>query len=180
MEELKKISKDSAISKGLKRYFTGIPCNNGHVDERAVKGSKCYQCCRDRSNKRYLEDPEYVKKYQKYNPESKKKYYDKRREELSLEINKKKWKRKGIIFPNRIGEVCEICGKPETWDRNGKIKRLALDHCHERNIFRGWLCAKHNAMLGCAGDDPGILRKAADYLEKFNLNLTIKLEEGTI
>ena len=64
-----KISLEVAKKKGLKRYFTGIPCKNGHISERFVYGSAsgCLQCKRKKgsrysssekgkaSNKRYIE-----------------------------------------------------------------------------------------------------------------------------
>lgn len=57
------ISRDAAKDLGLKRYFTGEPCNKGHVDERQVSNYRCLTCGRDNvresSRKRYAEDPEY-------------------------------------------------------------------------------------------------------------------------
>lgn len=57
------ISRDTAKDLGLKRYFTGEPCKNGHVDERHVASYCCCTCGRDKvreaSRKRYAEDPEY-------------------------------------------------------------------------------------------------------------------------
>lgn len=61
--------------------------------------------------------------------------------------------------------LCAICGKPETRLHLGKLKRLATDHCHERKKVRALLCHQCNTGIGSFGDDPAILRKAADYLE---------------
>lgn len=47
------ISRAEAKEKMLKRYFTGIPCKHGHVDERLVSGSRCVTC-RDISYKKYI------------------------------------------------------------------------------------------------------------------------------
>lgn len=55
-------------------------------------------------------------------------------------------------------DACEVCGTP-------KVKPLHLDHCHTRNIFRGWLCGGCNKALGSARDNPAILRALASYLE---------------
>lgn len=44
--------------------------------------------------------------------------------------------------------TCDICAQPETVVQNGKIKPLALDHCHQRKIVRGVLCSRCNIMLG--------------------------------
>lgn len=40
------ISREEAIAQGVKRYFTGHPCNNGHVAERYVVGNRCLDCDR--------------------------------------------------------------------------------------------------------------------------------------
>ena len=64
---------------------------------------------------------------------------------------------------------CGICGKPETIKdgRNGKRKKLALDHCHSSGKLRGLLCSRCNAGLGYFKDDPARLRAAITYLSKF-------------
>lgn len=36
---------------GLKTYFTGVPCANGHLEMRSVANGICYQCRRDSQNK---------------------------------------------------------------------------------------------------------------------------------
>ncbi len=61
---------------------------------------------------------------------------------------------------------CAICGQHERARRpSGKRKRLAVDHCHVTGVVRGLLCTHCNHTLGRMGDDPRLLRRAADYLE---------------
>ena len=45
---MKKISRETAVRRGLKRYFTGVPCIHGHICERLVnkRGSQCVECSR--------------------------------------------------------------------------------------------------------------------------------------
>jgi hypothetical protein len=46
---MEKISRETAVQLGLKRYFTGVPCIHGHVSERFVKkkgGGECVACNR--------------------------------------------------------------------------------------------------------------------------------------
>lgn len=64
--------------------------------------------------------------------------------------------------------VCAICGQPEHYINKGSQQPsfLAIDHCHQTGYIRELLCRSCNALLGNAHDDPEILRKAADYLEK--------------
>lgn len=54
-------------------------------------------------------------------------------------------------------DECELCGF------KGK---LHVDHCHNSLQIRGMLCSRCNRGLGFFSDNPTLLRKAADYLEK--------------
>jgi hypothetical protein len=65
--------------------------------------------------------------------------------------------------------VCAICGKRETsYDpRIDCIRLLAVDHDHRTGMVRGLLCDNCNHMIGQAHDDPEVLRRAADYLERY-------------
>ena len=42
------ISAKEALEKGLKRYFTGKECSNGHLEERFVSSRICCECNRIR------------------------------------------------------------------------------------------------------------------------------------
>jgi hypothetical protein len=42
------ISRADAKARGLKRYFTGIPCKHGHVSERNTSTTGCLACWRAR------------------------------------------------------------------------------------------------------------------------------------
>lgn len=53
--------------------------------------------------------------------------------------------------------ACAVCGA---------TKRLALDHCHDKNHVRGVLCMLCNTGLGMFADEPDRLRRAATYLEE--------------
>jgi len=54
------VSKIEAIDAGEKRYFTGIPCKNGHIAERYVKRDICVACSAARSKKWQDANPENV------------------------------------------------------------------------------------------------------------------------
>lgn len=60
-------------------------------------------------------------------------------------------------------KVCAICGAPSPDGR-----QLHVDHNHDTGEVRGLLCLKYNNALGSANDDPDLLRKMIDYLEKRN------------
>lgn len=60
---------------------------------------------------------------------------------------------------------CAICGKPESSKRNGKVRWLAVDHCHDSSKVRGLLCGSCNPMIGYARDNIQVLHSAIDYLK---------------
>ena len=68
--------------------------------------------------------------------------------------------------------VCAICFKPETSVVNGKIKPLAVDHCHDSEKIRGLLCARCNQAVGLFGEDVNVLSNAIDYLRKHSIDDT--------
>ena len=63
--------------------------------------------------------------------------------------------------------VCEICGKPETATRNGKVKWLAVDHDHTTGEIRGLLCAHCNTAIGKLEDSIDVMESAIRYLKKY-------------
>lgn len=78
----------------------------------------------------------------------KRKHYDISKEELEL-----LW--------ISCGGVCMNCKLP-----NQSGKKLSIDHDHNTGKVRGLLCFKCNLGLGYFNDDPALLRKAAEYLER--------------
>jgi len=70
-------------------------------------------------------------------------------------------KAKRRILERRAGrpapDRCEVCGA---------IGPVNFDHCHRRDVFRGWLCTQCNVILGMANDDPNRLRMLIAYLER--------------
>ena len=64
--------------------------------------------------------------------------------------------------------VCAICGRPETAvdKKNGRTRRLAIDHDHATGKVRGLLCTKCNAVLGYAQDSFNVLLSSIQYLRR--------------
>lgn len=50
--EQKIISRDEAIELGLSKYFSGVPCKNGHVRERQTVYGNCLGCMAEANAKR--------------------------------------------------------------------------------------------------------------------------------
>jgi len=57
---------------------------------------------------------------------------------------------------------CAICERHQ----DDLKKRLHIDHCHKTRMIRALLCHNCNVGLGNFQDDPTLLLKAVDYLEK--------------
>jgi hypothetical protein len=67
--------------------------------------------------------------------------------------------------------VCPVCFATEEEAMNlGSTNQGAwvVDHCHQTNTFRGWLCHKCNRGLGNFNDNSEILKRAIEYLGKHN------------
>lgn len=56
--------------------------------------------------------------------------------------------------------------RPEQCDICGSTGRINFDHCHQRGVFRGYICHSCNLVLGHVKDDPNHLRKLIAYLER--------------
>ena len=63
--------------------------------------------------------------------------------------------------------VCACCGKSETARfANGRIKPLAVDHCHQLEVVRGLLCHQCNAALGLLCENPDRVKALLKYVEE--------------
>ena len=66
------------------------------------------------------------------------------------------------------GHVCPICERGETEVAGkGGLRNGAwvIDHCHDTETFRGWLCHKCNRALGGFDDSIDTLNRAINYLK---------------
>ena len=62
---------------------------------------------------------------------------------------------------------CAICGTTNPVGRSGQFGPVFhVDHCHTNGHIRGLLCHHCNVALGAFKDDPKLLMKAMQYLER--------------
>ena len=147
------ISKRDAIKAGLNRYFTGEPCNNGHVCERYInkhKGRYRVGClkCRNDFHRSYLRMPGGAEMNREHATQS----------------------RRGVRLKNLPGPVkaghCDLCERPTRklhWDHDHVKAACGI---HPKACHRGWLCMSCNTALGKFGDGVAGLQRALDYLQK--------------
>lgn len=101
-----------------------------------------------------------AKSYKKRNPEKGKNGHLKRNYKIDLDQYNQ------MLLDQNL--VCGICLKEEAAVDNklGKVKDLAVDHCHITGKVRGLLCFRCNTSLGKFEDSIEILQRAIDYLNK--------------
>jgi hypothetical protein len=99
----------------------------------------------------------YMREYAAMHPERIKKYDMKRGYGLTaIQYN--------LMLDAQNG-VCAICKQPETvCDSRGKVRDLAVDHCHKKGGVRKLLCTRCNQGLGQFRDNPEYLAAAIEYL----------------
>lgn len=78
--------------------------------------------------------------------------------------NEYDWDKYGIAdlqrahFVKNTVKQCAICSV---------TSKLQVDHCHVNGTVRSMLCGRCNRSLGGFGDNPELLKKAADYVETY-------------
>jgi hypothetical protein len=61
---------------------------------------------------------------------------------------------------------CGLCGADSPGKQTGTDKKMYVDHDHQSGKVRGLLCSRCNVGLGMFRDDPELMRRAAEYIEK--------------
>jgi len=64
---------------------------------------------------------------------------------------------------------CPICDRHMdeiSMSRQTKLQKWVLDHCHETETFRGWVCHHCNSGLGAFKDNIDRIKRAVEYLER--------------
>ena len=137
--------RSTARASGQLTYFTGKPCNRGHIAARYVSAGRCVVCAAETAAENWVK-PSFRKARASY-------VKDYRKRPKSQALCRL---RRGLPAPIReCPYLCELCQKR---------KAKALDHDHCTGKFRGWLCGRCNTSLGVFGDSIPGLAKVLQYL----------------
>lgn len=117
---------EEAISKGLKRYYTGLPCKRGHLSERSVSKRMCLACKNEQTNASYHANP-YGKRARsrelyRLNIEAKKAVY-----RANYKENKEKWRTRARRFRDKDPERFKLINRIKT-ARYRARKRASKEH----------------------------------------------------
>jgi len=135
--------------------YQGNPCKRGHSGLRYNCDGSCIECKHDKFVEQYASDSGFHKKHRINSKEWNIINPEKHREHSRR--GGRKYKK--LPMPTRpCPEICELFGCTQ--------KATCLDHDHETNKFRGWLCSKHNRALGLFGDNIQGIEQALEYLHK--------------
>jgi hypothetical protein len=132
-------------------------------DRKDGLATQCKHCVKKRTNQWYLDNKE-------VHDARNRRYYRNNERQFRENAYRSKY---GIgvddydrLFESQNG-VCALCNKPESardkW--TGKVRRLAIDHCHETGQVRGLLCYRCNHITGCLGDNLEAALKLVRYME---------------
>lgn len=152
------ISREEALSQGLKLYFTGLPCKRGHLSTKSVDSYYCTECAKENAKKWQDKNPEKLRENLKKFRDSEKGQRSARNYRLKREFNITIEKYEELLTSQK--NVCYICKNACTIHDN-----LCVDHCHKTGIVRGLLCVRCNTTLGKVEESTDILKSMISYLE---------------
>lgn len=118
------ISCAEALAKGLKRYFTGKSCRNGHVAERQVADGNCTECARSAARLFRQANPHKIKCYSK-------RYYDK--DPAKIRDRGKAWREKNPDKEQSRTKIYRDGNRDKTraavalWAKKNPLKRSAKE-----------------------------------------------------
>lgn len=133
------ISREAAKLQGLKLFFTGASCPNGHIAARYVKGGACQQCALDRCAANRDHARELAKQHYAANKdeilEKKRRYYEDNRETVKARSRTYREKHGARIGtkPARIDLAGQLFGKLTVVRAASKEERVS-------NGGMQWLC----------------------------------------
>ena len=89
-----------------------------------------------------------------------------------MKVAKSIAKKQKIPYKAPVGTPCTICKRTD--------RRMVFDHCHEKEVFRGYLCDPCNRSIGVLGDNIDGLLRCINYLQTTEQKIIIQDESGKL
>lgn len=151
----------------LENFYKAKGTRDGHRGD-------CRACFRKRAKERYpLVREQAIERAQKWREENVERFRENQRRMRATPEGKQRSRayhlmKKYGLTPEQYDEMlaaqgggCSICRRPPRDDI-----ALHVDHDHETGAIRGLTCFRCNNALGDFNDDPVLLQRAADYLDR--------------
>jgi hypothetical protein len=182
------ITRKEALSQGLTRYYTGVPCKQGHDCEKYVREYRCCECHRLYKIKKYQEDETYRNRILSQQQDAYKKDPEKFRE---------RGRKNNVKFKNQIREQKKkryasdprlrkhVLAKVKAWGiKNPEKVRLAKEKCKKHymeDLTDPYICSLltgHGSCLTAKDIPPNFIKAKREHLR---LTRTLKdIQNGRI
>lgn len=183
-------TRKEAMAMGLKTYYTGIPCVNGHLSQRDTAHAWCMQCQEERAESKRknnrgkkgirIEMREKGEEYYFSGVPCVNGHTSKRSVHNSECIECRPIYRKKYAKVRKFNRLFEVYKINETEYQNLirlqnnkckiclnelKSKSIHIDHCHETSLIRGVLCSRCNQAIGLLKDNLNSIERAYKYVK---------------
>lgn len=138
-------------------------CHYNYYKERS-KLDHIRQYDRKRSLEYYYKNKESINKKQYRYRDYRIGWYYNNKNNKKINLGGKEYSYKELL--EHQGGVCAICKKKETSRIKGTLKSLSVDHCHKTGNIRGLLCSRCNLTLGAINDNPELMFRMIQYINK--------------
>lgn len=124
------ISRKEAKNRGLKRYFTGIPCKNNHISERRVSDWKCVTCSNESKKRSYDRNSDvFLQRCKRYRDNNKDKLSDYFKKHYQANAEKKRDISRKHYRDNREKKIEQI----KEYQSENKEKVLGYKRKYKKN-----------------------------------------------
>lgn len=170
------VSKEDARNQGSKRFFTGVPCKNGHISERNTNSGRCLGCIKEYTDRNKVSLAAYQVEWHRVNRDRQRRY----REENKCRIKEKsaEWHRDNKDRVSKISKEWELANKERRRELNKIWREVNKDHVKKKR--REHQPAANETMKRRRKEDPSIRLRSSmrNYLKKTLSLLTSDKERG--
>lgn len=179
---MKVITRKEAITKGLKFYYSGKQCKNGHLVERYVVNYNCVLCSKKDAATHQQNNPEYLLEWnrsdRKNHPEKRKQWRNNNKDKIYAQDKIWRDNNKEILKKYRIDNKEVLTTNKKKWksENAGKVNE-ANSRRRARKICASPVWAQKSRLLEIYNDcqELNLIAKAAGCSELFHVDHIVPL-----